>query len=119
MSARKGNAAENAVKHELEAEGWLCKGTGDSHGAVDIVALKLGAIPMLVQVKANKAGGPFSNFRREDRRVLLAEAERAGARAVLAYRKGNGKTVVTRWVWPEEWPEAPAPARAVVVDVVT
>jgi hypothetical protein len=91
------------VAEELRAEGYVVKGTGDAHGAIDLIALKAGEKPRCVQVKGN-LGGPFMNFRPKEREQFLVEAEMAGADAWLAYAPPDRQP--TRWLPPFEWPGA-------------
>jgi Holliday junction resolvase len=101
MSASRGAYAERKVRAELEADGYLVKGTGDAHGAVDLVAVKEGRA-LLVQVKGNLHGGPFMNFRPDERAALLGSARQAGAPCVLIYAPSDRKP--PRWIWPRDWP---------------
>lgn len=57
---------------------------GTSFGVCDLAAMRAGDTPMLIEVKGNH-GSPYMNFRGPDREVMALEAERAGARAVLAF----------------------------------
>jgi Holliday junction resolvase len=55
----------------------------------------------LIEVKANEKGGPYMNFRKEERRALAATAVRAGATAWLAYWPKRGSL---QWIAAEDWP---------------
>ena len=58
---------------------------------------------LLVQVKSDhQKFGPFNNFGPKDRAELLADAEKAGGRATLAYWPPRGKLT---WIDPDQWPE--------------
>jgi Holliday junction resolvase len=82
-ASQAGRARERKVAEHLRREGWVVlKGT--SFGVCDLAALRAGDMPMLIEVKAN-SGSPFMNFRGVDREVMQLEADRAGARAVLAH----------------------------------
>jgi Holliday junction resolvase len=71
------------VAEHLRSEGWVVlKGT--SFGVCDLAAMRDGDRPLLVEVKSD-VNGPYQNFRGPQREVLVLEAARAGARAVLAY----------------------------------
>lgn len=87
----------------LREDGWIVKGTGDAHGAIDLIALKCGERPMVLQVKGNKTGGPYMNFRRPERTLLLEEASRAGADPWLIYAPPDRRA--PRWLHPSEWPQ--------------
>lgn len=82
-TAQTGRARERQVAEHLRSTGHVVlKGT--SFGICDLAAFRAGDLPMLIEVKGN-AGSPFMNFRGPDREVLVLEAKRAGARAVLAH----------------------------------
>lgn len=98
----RGASRERLVAEELRAEGYVVKGTGDAHGAIDLIALKEGHIPKVVQVKGNRDGGPFANFRPAERLQIAREAEDAGADAWLAYAPPD--RLPTRWYAEDEWP---------------
>lgn len=73
-------------------------------GNADVVALKAGERPLLVQVKST-AGGAFERFQPRDRALLLVEAAQADARAVLAWWPPRGKLTL---IPSEAWPPPPA-----------
>jgi Holliday junction resolvase len=102
MTRSLGPARERALANLLRADGWVVKGTGDAHGATDLVCLKRGETPKLVQVKANRKGGPYMNFRKAERAELQAEAEQAGAECWLVYWPPDRQP--PRWIGPELWP---------------
>lgn len=64
----KGRRNEYKSMKLLENEGWMCFRTAGSHSDWDIIALKRGYQPMLVQVKTNKKpipmdrGGEYSDY---------------------------------------------------------
>lgn len=89
------------MAEELRAEGWIVKGTGDAHGAIDLIALKCGHAKV-IQVKGNRSGGPFANFRPAERKLMLEEAEAAGAEAFLVYAPPNRQA--PQWIPPMVWP---------------
>ena len=98
----RGAARERIVAEELRAEGWIVKGTGDAHGAIDLIALKRGERPRVLQIKGNVAGGPFMNFRQPERSLIQQEALQADADAWLVYAPPDRKA--PRWLHPGEWP---------------
>lgn len=101
--ASHGAARERKVATEQREDGWIVKGTGDAHGAVDQIHLKKGETPRCVQVKGSSAKrGPYADFPPEDREILLQEAAKAGAEAWLAWSPPDRKP--TRWIPPIEWP---------------
>lgn len=77
-----------------------------SLGDADLVALRAGSRPMLVEVKST-AGGPYERFGPADRAALLFAARLAGADAVLVWWPPRGQI---RFIPSSEWP----PALAVV-----
>lgn len=85
---------------KLRAEGWIVYRAAGSHGCADLVALMAGRTPMLVQVKAS-AKGPWDHFRPDERVALRAEAERAGADAVLCHWPARGSMLLLH---SEGWP---------------
>jgi Holliday junction resolvase len=96
----RGTARENQVLKQLRADGWLALRAPASLGSADIIALRDGDRPMLVQVKANK-GSPWMNFRPAERVELVMDATKAGARAYLVHWPARG---VQRWLPPSSWP---------------
>lgn len=97
----RGAARERIVAEQLRSEGWIVKGTGDAHGAIDLIALK-GGYAKVIQVKGNLKGGPFANFRPPERKLMLEEAKTAGAEAVLVYAPPNRRA--PQWIPPMGWP---------------
>lgn len=100
----RGSYAERKVADALRAGGWLYKGTGDAHGAVDGIALKAGERALILQIKGTKR--PFDHFRPEERAEFLQEAEAAGwpmeRDAFLIWAPPDRKP--PRWIPPEKWP---------------
>lgn len=97
----KGAYAERKVAQEARRDGWIVKGTGDAHGVVDQIHVRLGQV-RLVQVKGNRNGGPYSNFGPEARAQMKDEALRAGFEAWLAWAPPDRKP--TRWLSSKQWP---------------
>lgn len=94
---------ERQVRRHLESPeggGWWCARAAGSLGDADIVALKVGKRPRLIEVKSS-AKGPFEHFRPPDRAELLQAAGLAGADAELAYWPPRGEL---RFLRPDEWP---------------
>lgn len=118
MSKRRGSFLELECKRILEEQGYLVVKAGGSLGSTDLLASKrhlsfrngpcvrLTGEPLaevlLVQVKGT-AKGPFHSFGPAERAELLADAERAGGVAVLAWRAPRKKW---EWLYPDSWPEA-------------
>ena len=102
----RGHDRERRVKAWLEARDWLVVRAAGSLGDVDLVALRDGYTPLLVEVKST-AGGPYERFGPAARAELLLAAEIAGARATLAWWPPRGQL---KWIRSDEWPKARAAA---------
>jgi Holliday junction resolvase len=104
MSSRRGHNRERQVRDYLQSEDWwVCRAAG-SLGDADLVALKDGHKPLLIEVKST-AGGPYERFGPKDRADLLFAAKLAGAKAVLVWWPPHGGR---EWLWPASWPRRPA-----------
>lgn len=99
MSAR-GAQRERAVRDRLTADGWLVVRASGSLGCADLVALRGGSRPLLIEVKST-AGGPFERFGPAERERLSLAARQAGADAWLAHWPPRG---ALRWVPEPAWP---------------
>jgi Holliday junction resolvase len=97
----KGATKERASKALYEKDGWHVTKAGGSLGAADLVALKAGERPQLIQVKAT-AKGPFHSFGPRERGELLEVAKAAGAVPVLAWWKPYARAhkLIESWDWP-------------------
>ena len=101
MSAKaRGIARERQVRDILAKSDWLCFRSPASLGCADIVALRDGSRPRLIEVKAT-AQGPFERFGPAARAKLAATAKMAGASAELAWWPPHGQL---RWLSEAEWP---------------
>lgn len=97
----RGTQRELAVKHWLRDDGWWTVRCSNSLGDADVLALKAGETPRMIEVKSNKTGGPWMNFRKADRDEMVAAATMAGARAELCYWPPRAQP---RFIPSEEWP---------------
>ena len=106
-----GHQRERQVKKLLEDEGWFVIRAPGSLGVADLVAIREEEDPgykyrhsvvRFIECKANEKGGPYMNFRPEDRKALLEAAEKAGARAELAFWPKRGNLT---WIRSEAWPK--------------
>lgn len=99
MSSR-GTRRERAVRDWLAVRDWIAFRAPASLGRVDVVALRAGSRPRLVEVKST-AGGPYERFGPADRERLRGAARLAGADALLAWWPSRGELRCTaEWEWP-------------------
>ena len=96
----RGITRERQVRRLLEAEDWWVVRAAGSLGDADLVALKPGKRPLMVEVKST-AGGPYEHFGPKDRGDLLFAAALAGADAVLCWWPPRGEPT---WITPDCWP---------------
>lgn len=99
MSTR-GTQRERAVRDWLADRDWVAFRAPASLGCADVVALRNGSRPRMVEVKST-AQGPYERFGPAERSRLSATAELAGADAYLAWWPPRGEL---RWVPEGEWP---------------
>lgn len=94
-----GRAVERKVAIALREDGWVVM-KGTTYGVCDLVALKAGHKPRLIEVKST-VGGPYSHFLPADRAALAEQAFLAGADAYLAWWPPRGKLrLIERAEWP-------------------
>jgi Holliday junction resolvase len=107
---RRGRSRELRVADVLRLEGWVAYRVPQP-SAADVVALKAGHAPLLVQVKST-SGSAYERFGPADRRALAHEAIAAGADAALAWwPKGGPLTIIYGADWPGQWPNFGGHAR--------
>lgn len=95
----RGIKRERQVKEILQGEDyWVCRAAG-SLGDADLVALKVGRRPRLIEVKSTLT--PYAHFGPTDRAELRLAAEIAGADAELCWWPSRGKP---RFIPMGEWP---------------
>lgn len=98
----RGHQRERAVRDLLRDEGWVAFRAPASLGIADVVALKDGSRPRLIEVKSDSVEyGPFNNFGPKRRAELIAGALQAGADALLAYWPPRGQL---QWIETKDWP---------------
>lgn len=102
MSGKVGASFERLTADLFEADGYVVFRSAGSLGAADLAALRAGSDPLLIQVKyARKT--PWSAFAPAERRALLRDAAKAGARAIYCYWAFGTSRLQ---IFPsEEWPE--------------
>lgn len=97
---------ERQVRRVKEAEDYVVVRAAGSLGPVDLVAMRAGSRPQLIEVKSTI--NPYDHFPPADRAEMLLAAEMAGGDAVLAWWPKGG---TLRWIPSCEWP---APRRVKV-----
>ena len=95
-----GHERERKLKRELESRGWLVVRAAGSLGVADLIALKAGHTPMILEVKAT-ARGPFSGFPPADRAEFLEAVALSGCVGFLVWWPKRSKPI---WLAPDEWP---------------
>ena len=95
-----GHDRERRVVDRLRDEDWIAFRAPGSLGVADVVALKDGHQPRLIEVKAT-AAGPYHGFVPADRERLRAAALMAGAKPELAWWPPRG---TLRFIGAGEWP---------------
>jgi Holliday junction resolvase len=96
----RGHDRERRVRDWLLSKDWLAFRAPASLGVADVVALRDGSRPLLIEVKST-AQGPYEHFGPADRERLRLAAEMAGADAFLAWWPPRG---TLRWIPVAEWP---------------
>jgi Holliday junction resolvase len=96
----RGTARERKILVALVAEGWVVYRSAGSHKPADLIALRAGQTPRLIQVKGS-ARSAFNDFPPDERRALIEQAFRAGAEAWLVWWPPRGDC---RWLPPDAWP---------------
>jgi Holliday junction resolvase len=97
----KGSHFERKTKAIYEQDGFYVTKAGGSLGAADLVCLKAGRRPRLVQVKSGR-GGPYCHFGPRERAELRQVAKCAGAVAELVHwpPRARGPTILDEAEWP-------------------
>jgi Holliday junction resolvase len=95
-----GHNRERQLVQLLRDDDWFAMRAPASLGVADVVALKDGKRPRLIEVKAT-AAGPYAGFGPADRADLEFAAKLAGAEAWLVWwpRRGSPK-----WIPSDEFP---------------
>lgn len=100
--SNRGTQRELAVRDILAKDDWVAFRAPASLGCADVIALRDGSRPRLIEVKST-AGGPYERFGPEARARLSAAARLAGADAFLAWWPPRGKLT---WIPEAAWPTA-------------
>ena len=98
--SRRGIQRERDLVNLLRSEDWFAMRAPASLGVADVIALKDGKRPMLIEVKSTSRSA-FAGFPPADRADLLFAADLAGAEAWLVYWPKRSKPI---WLGPEAWP---------------
>lgn len=98
--SRRGTQRERAVRDYLADRDWIAFRAPASLGCADVVALRDGCRPRLIECKST-AAGPYAHFGPADRERLRLAARLAGADALLAWWPPRGSL---RWIAEQEWP---------------
>lgn len=98
--SKRGIQRERALVNRLRSEDYFALRAPASLGCADVVALKDGQRPKLIECKSTKAG-PYAGFGPADRKALSFMARLAGADAWLYWHPKNGKP---HWIAESEWP---------------
>lgn len=99
-TARKGSSRELRTAAILESEGWTVGSRRHVAGPGDLLAVKDGERPRLIEVKAT--AGPYKTFGPRDRGALRAYAAERGLVAELAWWAPRART--HRIFDEAEWP---------------
>lgn len=100
MASNRGHQRERDLVNWLRDHDWFAMRAPASLGVADVVALKAGERPRLIEVKST-AQGPYEHFRPKDRADLRFAAKLAGADAVLCWHPPRGER---RFIPASEWP---------------
>lgn len=98
--SERGTDRDRKVRDWYAKRDWFAICARGSHGCADVVAIKEGRRPHVVQVKST-AQGPYERFGPKDRAELAFAARLGGADAFLAWWPPRG---VLRWIPESEWP---------------
>lgn len=99
-SSAKGNAKERRTAALLAEDGWVIASRRHIGGCGDLLAVRTGEIPRLIEVKASAT--PWMNFRRPDRIAMRAYAAVNRLDAQLAWWAPRAKTPV--YFGTDQWP---------------
>ena len=98
--SRRGIQRERDLVNLLRSEDWFAMRAPASLGVADVIALKDGKRPMLIEVKSTSRSA-FAGFPPADRADLLFAADLSGSAAWLVYwPKWSGP----QWISPSHWP---------------
>jgi Holliday junction resolvase len=99
-SAR-GIQRERQVLDLLAKQDWIAFRAPASLGCADVVALRDGSRPRMIEVKST-TGGPYERFGPASRDRLAIAARLAGADAFLVWWPSRGQP---HWIPEAQWPK--------------
>ena len=102
-ASARGRRREKELQKRLEAQGYFVVKAGGSLGDADLVVMKAGEKPRLVEVKST-AAGPFHSFGPQERLDLKEAAKRAGAEPFLCFWPPRKEP---KWIGWTSWPDSP------------
>lgn len=98
--SQRGIQRERDLVSRLKEEGWFAMRAPASLGVADVVALKAGERPRMVEVKSTSAGA-YAGFGPADREALSEVAAAADADAYLVWWP---KRKPPKWIPEDDWP---------------
>ena len=96
----RGVKRERQIRDLLRNDDWIAFRAPASLGVADVIALRDGDRPRLIEVKSDTAG-PYHAFGPAKRDRLRFAAKLAGADAYLVWWPPHGKP---QWIGAEAWP---------------
>ena len=96
----RGHDRERRLRDLLYTDGWWTARAAGSLGDADVVALRAGDTPRLIEVKST-ARGPYHSFGPADRIALRAAAHKAGAEPWLVWWPPRRPPT---WIHARSWP---------------
>lgn len=98
--SKRGIQRERDMVNLLRGEDYFAIRAPASLGCADVVALKRGQRPRLIEMKSTTAG-PYAGFGPADRKALSFMADLADAEAWLVWWPKRSKPV---WIPESDWP---------------
>lgn len=98
--SRRGIQRERDLVNWLRENDYFAMRAPASIGVADVIALKAGQRPRMIEVKSTSRG-PYAGFPPADRADLLFAADLAGAEPWLVWWPKRSDPV---WLAPDSWP---------------
>lgn len=102
----RGDYLEHQTRDALAQYGWFIIRAGGSLGCADLVALRVGKMPLLVQCKVLGKGRTMPRVDPGERAALYDAAQASGARAIIATRYRPGFVALLELPGPH-WTQYP------------